>query len=99
MTDSALIEFFKLNSEYFISNSIVSSAVRFIGWGIIKFLTFIASGAEKLYNKSFGLIDFTTWPKVNQFVEAFKPLFVGIMIISIFALGIILIFNHEKSLK
>ena len=36
---------------------------------------------------------------MNQFVEAFKPLFVGIMIISIFALGIILIFNHEKKPK
>lgn len=99
MTEASLIEFFKLNSEYFISNSIVSSAIRFVGWGIIKILTFIASGAENLYNKSFGLIDFTTWPKINQFIDAFKPLFVAIMAISIFALGIILIFHHEKKPK
>ena len=99
MTDASLIEFFKLNSEYFISNSIVASAIRYFGWGAIKIITFIASGAENLYNKSFGLIDFTTWPKVNQFVEAFKPLFVAIMAISLFALGIILIFNHEKKPK
>lgn len=99
MTEASLIEFFKLNSEYFISNSIVSSAIRFVGWGIIRFLTFIASGAENLYNKSFGLIDFTTWPKVNQFIDAFKPLFVAIMALSIFALGIILILHHEKKPK
>lgn len=99
MTEASLIEFFKLNSEYFISNSIVSSAIRFVGWGIIKFLTFIASGAENLYNKSFGLIDFTTWPKINHFIDAFKPLFVAIMALSIFALGIILILHHEKKPK
>lgn len=99
MTEASLIEFFKLNSEYFISNSIVSSAIRFVGWGIIRFLTFIASGAENLYNKSFGLIDFTTWPKINQFIDAFKPLFVAIMALSIFALGIILILHHEKKPK
>lgn len=96
MSDNQLIQFYLNNSELFVNNDLMTGAVRSISWGIIKLLTYIADACKGLYDISFGLIDFTTWTNVNTFVDKYKPLFIAMLAVSLFALGIMLIMSNEK---
>lgn len=99
MSKELLIDFYLRNNELFNNNDIVVSMLRGMGWFFFELLVKIADACEQLYDISYGLVDFSSWPKVNQFVDAFKPLFIALMAVSIFALGIILIMDHEKKPK
>lgn len=99
MTDEQLEVFFINNTDIFINNSIPWMVIKFLGWLIFKGLVWIAGQCENLYDISFGMIDFTSWSGVNQFVEDFKPLFVALMALSIFALGVMLILGKDKKPK
>lgn len=99
MTDTQLETFFLNNSDYFISNSIMGNVVRWIGWLILKGLVWIADQCQSLYDISFGLVDFTSWGTLNSYIRQFQPLFVVLMVVSLFALGILLITTHEKKPK
>lgn len=100
MTESALIEFYENNAEILAGNNIVISTIRGLGWIILKkVLIPLADGAKALFDYSFGLIDLTQIESVNNFITSFKPVFIGCMALSLFALGIMLIFNHEKKPK
>lgn len=99
MSKEELIDFYLRNNELFNNNDIVVSMLRGVGWFFFEVVVKVAAACEQLYDISFGLVDFSSWPKVNQFVDSFKPLFIALMAISIFALGIILIMDHEKKPK
>ncbi len=99
MSDQQLMEFFMNNEDLFVNNNIVLFAVKWIGWLITKGLVKIADMCESLYDISFGMVDFTNWSTINNFVEQFKPLFVALFAVSLVALGLILIFAHEKKPK
>ena len=99
MSKKELIDFYLNNGDLLTQNDIVTGALRTIGFWLLKVLTTVADACRQLYDITFGLIDFTTWPKINTFIENFKPVFVALMAISIFALGIMLIANHEKKPK
>lgn len=99
MSKNELIDFYLVNGDLFQQNNVVTSALRTFGFWILKLLTTVADACQQLYDITFGLVDFTTWPKINTLIEEFKPVFVALMAISIFALGIMLIANHEKKPK
>ncbi len=99
MSKNELIDFYLVNGDLFQQNNVVISALRTFGFWILKLLTTIADACQQLYDITFRLVDFTTWPKINTLIEEFKPVFVALMAISIFALGIMLIANHEKKPK
>lgn len=99
MTKEQLIDFYLRNNELFNNNDIVMGMLRGVGWFFFELLVKIADACEQLYDISYGLVDFSSWPKVNQLVDSFKPLFIALMAVSIFALGIILIMDHEKKPK
>ena len=99
MSKKELIDFYLANGDLFSQNDIVIGALRSLGFGILKFLAMIGDACKQLYDVTFGLVDFTTWPKINALVEEFKPVFVALMAASLFALGIMLIANHEKKPK
>ena len=96
MTDETLIAYLLRNSEILNSSNIIFDALRSVGWFLLKLLIRIADACRALYDFTFGLIDFTTWTKINTFVSEFKPLIVALTCLSIFALGIILMVKHEK---
>lgn len=96
MSDSRIADFLEHNEKIFNNNDIVEYTGRKIGWGIISLLVWIADACETLYDTAFGFIDFTSWDKVNQFAENFKPVFIAVMAVSIFALGIMTVFNSER---
>ena len=87
------------NSELFQNNGIIVMGVRWIGWEVTKFLVWLADSCESLYDTAFGFIDFTSWDKVNEFTESFKPLFVALMCLSLTALGIMLMVLRDKRPK
>ncbi len=100
MSSSALIAFYMNNAEILVGNNIALSAIRILGWWILRtILVPLAATCKSLFDNTFALIDFTSSETVNRFVDAFKPVFIGLMSISLFALGIMLIFNHEKKPK
>lgn len=50
VTDSALIEFFKLNADYFENNGIVGQVLKFLEWSLIRFFVMLADGAKTLFD-------------------------------------------------
>lgn len=99
LTEGQLIEFYRVNADLLSCNDIFSSAFRSLSWFFVKIFTFLADICQNLYDTTFGLVDFTTWANGNEFLSAFKLAFIGLMAVSLFALGIMLIFSHEKKPK
>lgn len=99
MGTEQLKEFYVRNSEIFVNNELPIWVLREIGWFLFRGLVWIADKCQALYDTSFGLIDFTSWSNVNEYVGALKPLFIALTAISLFALGVMLIFAHEKKPK
>lgn len=100
MTENALIEFYENNAEILAGNNAIISGIRGIGWWFLKTVFVpLADGAKSLFDYSFGLVDLTQIESVNNFITSFKPVFIGCMALSLFALGIMLIFYHEKKPK
>lgn len=99
MSDAERQEFYFRNIDLLTNNSIIESVIRDTGWALIKLLVWITEACKALYDKTFGLVDFTSWPGINKFADKLTPFFMAIMVMSIFALGITLIFYHEKKPK
>lgn len=99
MSKKELIDFYLANGDLFSQNDIITGALRSLGFWLLKLFAMVGDACKELYDVTFGLVDFTTWPKISAFVEEFKPVFVALMAASIFALGIMLIANHEKKPK
>ena len=75
MSKNELIDFYLVNGDLFQQNNVVISALRTFGFWILKLLTTIADACQQLYDITFRLVDFTTWPKINTLIEEFKPVF------------------------
>ena len=89
------------NSEYFSQNVFWVSILRSIGWTIAKGLKSICDFCENLYSNMYSLIDFTQYPALKNFFNTFRPVIAAILILSIFAFGIMLImgYGHGKGFK
>lgn len=90
------ISWYKHNAEILETNSFGAMAIRTIVQGATHLITMIVSASEKLYDTAFGFVDMTSNETVNNFILQFKPILVGLMALSIFYLGVILVMNHEK---
>lgn len=100
MSEYELIDFYIRNAEILIQNDLMAGMLRSCGWFLImKLLVPVAGACEGLYDASFGLVDFTSWEAVDTYIKAYFPVFTAVMVISIFALGIILVTNPEKRTK
>jgi hypothetical protein len=95
-TADEYINVYKNNADILENNSIISSAIRSLLWYITKAIVFIADASEKLYDTAFGFIDITLNEKVSAFIDAFKPVIVGIMALSLLYLGFVFILSHDK---
>ena len=88
----------KCNSV-FEQNSIASYIFRHLGWGIMKLLAKLSSACESLYNASFKFVDFTSYSKVEQYIDQFQVVWIALVCLSILFLGLILIFWQDKKPK
>lgn len=99
MSEQELIDFFIRNRDLFHNNDILASMGRGIAWGFCKFMIILADVCKTLYDTAFGLIDFTSNEKINDFISEFQPLLMVLLALSIVALGISLIMGSEKRPK
>lgn len=88
--------FYIINADILETNSLLSSGLRSVGWAIVKWLVSVTDTVQTLYDKSFGFIDMTTNPVINDFVQRFKPAFVALTALALLYLGYILIMKHDK---
>lgn len=97
MSTEDIIYILQNNSFLFQQNTLVMSFLRTIGWGISRLLIYFASATSSLFDAVFGFLGFTDENGVlGDFIKDFRPVVFAILIVSVFALGIILIVKHEK---
>lgn len=94
-----LINWYLNNKKITEEHSIINDVLRSISWVITSLLALIADSAESLYNAAFDFIDITTYRTVQLFIEDFKPILIGILAISLFALFLMIMLGHEKRPK
>lgn len=82
--------------DYFVNNSIIKDAFRYIQWGIVSLLHWMADGAQTLYQSTLGLIDFTQYSGLTDFTSTLQGIFTIIMTLSLVYLGFVMMFNHKK---
>ena len=98
-SDSEIIKVLVENDDLFDKNNIFTSAIRSLGWILVKALATLADACETLFDKSFSFVDFTQYDQVQAFITTFKPWFIALVCLSLIFLGVILIFYHEKKPK
>lgn len=99
LEDDQVIKILSSNPGLFHENGIVASAFRFIGWGITKGIAALADVCAGLYDTCFGFIDFTKYEPVKKFINQWKPVFIGLVCLSILLIGILLCIGWEKKPK
>ena len=99
LEDDQVIKILSSNPGLFHENGIVASAFRFIGWGITKGIAALADVCAGLYDTCFGFIDFTKYTPVKTFINQWKPVFIGLVCLSILLIGILLCIGWEKKPK
>ncbi len=99
MTTEQIIGILDANAWLFNYNNIISSFFRWLGWAIAKFLISLASLCSTLYDKVFGFVDFSSSPQIQTFADEWQPVLVGIICLSLFFVGLILILSRDKRPK
>lgn len=97
MTDEQIVEFLVENRDFFITNDLVISILRSIGWMLVKGLNSLLDACQMLYDYTFGLIDITSWSVLEEFLAEYGPLLQGIMVLSLVALGYMYLFGKNKN--
>ena len=98
-SDEELIKIYTDYSDLFKQNNLVSNAFRSLGCGVLSLLVVIADGASGLFEKSFGMIDFTKYQPVQDFISDWQVVWVALLCAAIGWLGINLLFNSDKNPK
>lgn len=98
-SDEELIKIYTDYSDLFKQNDLVSNAFRSLGCGVLSLLVVIADGAAGLFEKSFGMIDFTKYQPVQDFISDWQVVWVALLCAAIGWLGINLVFNSDKNPK
>lgn len=90
------LQWYRDNSAVLENRSIIRDALRSIGWGVTKLVCKLANVAETLYTKTFGLIDITNYPQVNNLLETLKPVLAALAMLCCAGLGLMLLVQQEK---
>ena len=96
MTEEQIIEFLTENMEYFVTNNLVTTILRTIGWGIVSLLNNVLNACRTLYDHTFGLIDITNWPVLQEFLEEYDPVIKAVLALSVVILGYMFFFGKNK---
>lgn len=99
LSDDKITEILVKNKDLFTNNSIAGSVLRTIGWGLLFILALLGAACADLYDTCFGFVDFTSYGKVTDFIDDFKPVFIALICASLVFLGILLVFWQDKKPK
>lgn len=94
-----LIKIYNENEDLFEQNDLVSNGLRSIGVGVLSFFVKFAASANSLFDKSFGMLNFTKYGPVNDFLKEWQVVWVALLCVSLGWLGITLVFNSDKKPK
>ncbi len=84
------------NKAILSNNNVISSGIRWLGWGIIKVLCLFADTVQSLYDKTFGLIDITNYPAINNIVAQLRPVLAALMVLCVTVFAVMSFFSKEK---
>ena len=96
MTDNEIYNIIDNHLDFFHSNSIFNYIGRAIGWAIVKGIKWLVDLCQSLFSITIGLVDFTQWTGVNDFLSQFNGLFKVLLGVSLIALGVMYVINWEK---
>lgn len=94
-----LIKIYNENEDLFEQNDLVSNGLRSIGVGVLSFFVKFAASANNLFDKSFGMLNFTKYGPVKNFLKEWQVVWVALLCASLGWLGITLVFNSDKKPK
>ncbi len=86
----------KRNREILVNHSAVGDAIRYLVKTLTNLMAYLANILENLYNKTFGFIDVTNYPEINNIISMLTPVLVALIVLCLTVLGIILMVNREK---
>lgn len=96
MSEEQIIDFLINNSDYFVTNDLVISIVRTLGWLLVKGVNKLVEGSKTIYDATFGMIDITRYAGIDNFISEYTPLLQAFLVLSLVALGYMFIFGKEK---
>lgn len=87
------------NQELFNQSNLIADLFRFIGVMLLKGLAWLASSCATLYDNTFGLVDFTQYGPIKEFLDKWQVVWVVLLSASIGMLGLMLAFFWDKRPK
>ena len=95
-SDADDLQWYRDNAALLENNNIFSDALRSVSWSITDLACKVANVAETLYTKTFGLIDITNYPQINDLLDTLRPVLLALTVLCCAGLGIMLLVQHEK---
>ena len=95
-SDADDLQWYRDNAALLENNNIVGDALRSVGWSMTGLVCKVANVAETLYTKTFGLIDITNYPQINDLLDTLRPVLLALTVLCCAGLGIMLLVQHEK---
>lgn len=95
-SDADDLQWYRDNAALLENNNIFSDALRSVSWSITDLVCKVANVAETLYTKTFGLIDITNYPQINDLLDTLRPVLLALTVLCCAGLGIMLLVQHEK---
>ena len=98
-SSETLKKIYNENDDLFEQNDLVSNGLRSIGMGVLSFIVKIAASENNLFEKSFGMLNFTKYGPVKEWLQEWRVVWVALLCASLGWLGITLAFNSDKKPK
>ena len=95
-SDADDLQWYRDNAALLENHNIFSDALRSVSWSITDLVCKVANVAETLYTKTFGLIDITNYPQINDLLDTLRPVLLALTVLCCAGLGIMLLVQHEK---
>ena len=89
-SDADDLQWYRDNAALLENNNIVGNALRSVSWSITGLVCKVANVAETLYTKTFGLIDITNYPQINDLLDTLRPVLLALTVLCCAGLGIML---------
>ena len=84
------------NADLLENNSAMATGIRKIAWGIIGLFCKMVDACQNVYDKTFGFIDLTNYPEINNLLVKLRPVLVAITVLCIRLLGISIMVRKDK---
>ena len=99
MTDQQVINILQIFDGYLIESNIFLSAIRWLGWAIIKGLVSLVNTLEGAIRKVIGLTNFFESPEITKLINDFKPAIFMFLALSLACVAFFIFFSKKFDKK